>query len=31
MLLYGDPILDVSDLVLKKMGVVKAPGKGTAN
>lgn len=31
MLLYGDPILDISDLVLKKMGVVKAPGNGTGN
>lgn len=32
MLLYGDPLLDVSDLVLKKMGVAgKAPGNGTGN
>jgi len=32
MLLYGDPLLDVSDLVLKKMGVVaKTPAKGTGN
>jgi outer membrane protein len=31
MLLYGDPILDISDLVLKKMGVVKAPVNGTGN
>lgn len=32
MLLYGDPLLDVSDLVLKKMGVAaKTPGNGTGN
>jgi outer membrane protein len=31
MLLYGDPVLDVSDLVLKKMGVMKAPVNGTGN
>ncbi|AYB30036.1 OmpH family outer membrane protein [Chryseolinea soli] len=32
MLLYGDPLLDISDLVLKKMGVVaKTPGNGTGN
>jgi outer membrane protein len=30
-LLYGDPILDVSDLVLKKMGVAKPPVNGTGN
>ena len=31
MLLYGDPLLDVSDLVLKKLGVVKESGKGAGN
>ena len=30
--LYGDPLLDISDLVLKKMGVAgKTPGNGTGN